>query len=193
MAPMKAAFATCVLISCLLLGSGFTNTSTGPTDYQKLADEATWDWDDEQADPLKCALCCDKNYDVRILCSNKEEGLVITILSGTREIYSWRGHGASVFCVQEDKLFYADFSPVSTGGHIIAIDLNSGTELWNEPLQALGDPSHFAYSNRINMFCSGSVLSIYGNEAFGRYIEYKKVDTGTTVGNKILPEEKGSQ
>lgn len=142
------------------------------------------------ANPLGCITQCGNRYDIRLLSKAEDRhAYTITILSGSREIYSWEGHANSVFRILDDRLYYARFHPSSSGGTIVAIDLNTGKEIWATPLDALGGVQHSAYRSVLNLHCNRKVVWLYGNESFGHYIEFKRIDTGETVGHKIFPKE----
>jgi hypothetical protein len=57
----------------------------------------------------------------------------------------------------------------------------------------LGPISHFAYRNFINLDVNGEVMTVYGNETLGRYLEYKDIDTGKTVGHRIFEAGRTSE
>ncbi len=170
----------------------FINDTTGKryVDYQATAEGARWGWRSEIANPLGCIAQCGGKYDIKLVNPKDDRSsLTIIILLENRTVYSWKGHVASVFRILDDRLYYAKFHPGSSGGDIVAIDLTNGTELWSSSLKALGAFSHSAYSSSLNLDCNREVVTVWGNESMGRYIELKRVDTGETVGHRIFGEE----
>jgi len=69
------------------------------------------------------------------------------------------------------------------------VDLSKGNELWRSPLKALGEISHSSYLNRMTIDANDEVVSIYGNESMGRYLEFKDARTGKTVGHKRFSKQ----
>lgn len=181
------------IIMTLLFGvlalSGSQVIAAEAIDYQKTADGAEWRWHAEMANPLACIAQCGDKYDINILSSKNRDDLAISVLLGTQTIYSWKGHQDSVFRILDDRLYYAKFHPSSSGGIIVAVDLTTGKELWTSELKALGSIIHSAYRSSLNLDCNREVVTILGNESMGRYIEFKRVDIGQTVGHKIFPKE----
>jgi outer membrane protein assembly factor BamB len=184
------------IIMILLFGalalSGTRVSAAEAIDYQKTADRADWLWNAGMDNPLGCIAQCGDDYDISFLSPKDDrDTLTITVLLQGKTLYSWKGHRNSAFRILDDRLYYAKFHPSSSGGIIVAVDLNTGRELWTSELRALGSPDHSAYRTLLNLSFNGNgeVVRIYGNESMGRYIEFKRVDTGQTVGHKILPSE----
>jgi hypothetical protein len=182
------------LIMTVLFGvlplSGARVSAAEAIDYQKTADVAEWRWPMGMSNPLDCISQCGDKYDISLVSpKNDRSALTITVLLGGKTIYSWQGHRDSVFRILDDRLYYATFHPSSSGGRIVAVDLAIGKELWTSELRALGGITHFAYHTVLSLDCNREVVTIIGNESMGRYIEFKRVDSGQTVGHKIFPKE----
>jgi len=181
------------LLSALVL-SGLRVSAAETIDYQKTADGAGWGWLAEMANPLGCIAQCAGKYDIRLVSPKDDRSsLTITVLLASREMYTWKGHRDSVFSILDDRLYYAKFHPSSSGGSIVAVDLTTGKELWRSELKALGGIRHSAYRSLLNLDCNRDVVTVHGNESMGRYIEFKRVDTGETVGHKIFPKESSNK
>jgi hypothetical protein len=162
----------------------------GGADYQKVADGARWNWREEMANPLSWLSQCGDKYDIRLVSPKGDRSVLdIAVLLDGKEVYSWHGHRASVFIVRGDKLYYADFSTGTSGGKVVAVDLTTGKELWRSPLKALGEIAHSQYDNRMMLDANGGLVTIYGNESQGQYVEFKDIDTGQTVGHKQFTKE----
>lgn len=93
-------------------------------------------------------------------------------------VWTWLGHAYSVFLIDSDRLYYADYSTASSGGNVVAVDLKTGVQIWNHELYAMGGPEHSTYENLINMRLTKDGIVIYGNEAGGKYIEVVSQETG---------------
>jgi hypothetical protein len=89
-------------------------------DYQKLADEAKWTWDAEKANAAYCIKKCATKYQVDFLAKPDGHCATIRFVENDKELYSWEGTSATVFVVQSNVLYYADFSPIVTGCLLIA-------------------------------------------------------------------------
>ena len=162
-------------------------------DYQVLADRSRWGFRDEADNPLGCRRQLTGTYDLWLICRAEDlYALTIKIVKNDRPVYEWKGHEHSVFRIQGDRLYYADFSFSSTGGHVVAVDLTSGKPLWRSRLKALGGIRHSSYLNRMTIDANDEVVSIYGKESMGWYLEFKDVRTGKTVGHKQFPKEENA-
>src|SRR4051794_3768500 len=100
----------------LLLIANFAAFSSGrgdnKTDNQKIADGANWGWSAELATPLHGIRQAGDVYDVRLISEHKNRSqLRIEVWAGDRLAYSWIGHANSVFRIQRDRLYYANFHP----------------------------------------------------------------------------------
>ena len=162
-------------------------SSTSKLDYQSNADGARWGWSEEMSTPLGSITQCGSKYDIHLLSMKDDRyGLIITVLLDDKKVYTWQGHRRSVFRILYDKLYYAKFHPSSSGGSIVAVDLNTGKEIWSSRLKGLGSISHSAYMNLMTLNANTEVVTIYGNESMGRYIEIKDAATGETVGHRVF-------
>ena len=163
-------------------------------DYQVFAERARWDFSDEADNPLFCMFQqTGTDCDVRLIREAKDQhALTIKIIRNDRMVYQWKGHRHSVFRIQGDHLYYADFAFSTTGGHIVAVDLTNGKPLWRSPLKALGGIRHSSYLNRMTIDANDEVVSIYGNESMGRYLEFKDARTGKTVGHRQFPNDENA-
>jgi PQQ enzyme repeat len=184
-----------LLTAAYLLASGMAlfhveaqDLSKSGIDYQKIADSASWGWEDENASPFCGIRLAGAKYNIVMISNpNDRDSLTFKVLKGEKEVYTWLGHAYTVFRIQEDRLYYARFHPSGSGGSVVAVDLNTGKELWDSPLQAIGPVEHSAYRNLMNLDANFDVVWVWGNESNGRYLEYKDVTTGKTVGHRIFP------
>jgi hypothetical protein len=160
--------------------------------YQKQADEAPWTWSDSQAN-LECSIACyAKDYNAHFFEEStpwKPLRIRIWPRDGHGEGYTWVGHQGTVFARWEHTLFVADFGPIRAGCRIMAVDLQTGRQLWKTNLKATSCPGHSMYRNQVNIETDGKVVTVRGNESYGRYIEFVDCQTGKTVGHKEYPRE----
>jgi hypothetical protein len=183
-----------LLTAAFLLASGMAlfhveaqDSSKSGIDYQKGADSALWDWKDEKASPFWGISQTGAKYRIVMVSEpGDRENLTFKIFHGEKEVYTWLGHVNSVFRIQEDRLYFARFHPSASGGSVVAVDLITGKELWDSPLQGIGPVQHSAYLNLMNLDANFDVVWVWGNESNGRYLEYKDVTTGKTIGRRIF-------
>jgi hypothetical protein len=184
-----------LLTLAFLLVSGMTpsrieaqGSSKSGIDYQKAADSTPWNWEDDKASPFWGISQAGVKYSIVMISKpNERYNLTFKVLNGEKEVYAWDGHVKSVFRIQEDRLYYARFSFASSGGSVVAVDLSTGKKLWDSPLQGIGLVEHSAYLNQMNLDANLEVVWVWGNETMGRFLEYKDVTTGKTVGRRIFP------
>ena len=129
-------------------------------------------------------------YDVTLSRDHRKPDVVsIVIARDQKTAYQWVGHAHSVFQIVGDRLYYADYSTLGTGGAVVAVDLTTGKALWRQPLQALGPIEHSKYFNRMNLQADANSVRVTGNESAGRYIEVKETATGHTMADHRFPAD----
>jgi hypothetical protein len=155
--------------------------------YQKIVDEAPWHGPDQDTDMLHCinlASGCQVGFTgtpARFF-----NNVVIRVSRGGKEIYSWKGHEFSVFLESSDQLVYADYLKDGTGCTLVAVDLNTGHQIWRNALQALGGDWASPYSNRVRMVLRDGCIFVYGDESFGRYLEIVDFNGGETLAHRVF-------
>src|SRR5829696_196794 len=92
----------------MALGAG---AADDPASLSKRYEEAVrithWSWSDQDADLVHSLAEASGPYDVVVVRRHDDAfSLRIKIMDGDREVYSWRGHGHSVFILQGERLFY---------------------------------------------------------------------------------------
>ena len=151
---------------------------------QSLAEKTPWAWPVETATPEECARHFGGAYDVEIKSADAPSlPPTVEVRKDGNTIVSWRTHVASVFLRGADTLYYADFSPFSSGCSIVAYHLKHG-ERWKTPLWGIGPLGQSMYANRVNMKLDGNHLIVYGDESAGRYIQLLDIRTGRIVGRR---------
>ena len=159
-----------------------------------MRDDQHWDWSLDRANPLHCLLQqSGVDYDVTLVGDHREPGMVkIVIARDHKSAYEWVGHAHTVFEIVGDRLYYADYSTLGTGGAIVAVDLTTGNVVWREKLEALGPIEHSKYLNRMNLAADASSVRITGNESAGRYVEVKDAATGRTIAHRKFTADAAS-
>ncbi len=151
---------------------------------QSLAEKTPWSWPVETATPEACARHFGAGYDVELKSRDVPSmPPMVEVRRDGKTIVSWRAHIASVFLRRADTLYYAEFSPYSSGCSIVAYHLNHG-ERWKTPLWGIGPLGNSMYTNRVNMKLDGNHLIVFGDESAGRYIQLVDVRTGRIVGRR---------
>jgi outer membrane protein assembly factor BamB len=107
-------------------------------------------------------------------------------MDGERELYRWLGDTRTVFRIVGKRLYYASYHRSAGGGNVVAADLATGKQIWRVPLKGVPAVSHSFYSNSLNLDANEEVVWVYGNEGAGRYLEFKDVTTGETIGQRIF-------
>ena len=143
-------------------------------------------------------MLCPKQYKVEIIRpQNSFGGLTIRFYHDDRLDCTIEGHAYTTFVMDNDILYYADYSHGTTGCALVAYDMKARKQLWKSDLQGIGPILHFGYSNEVIVqVAQGSSLAprtieVRGNERAGKYIEFVDAKTGKTLGHRIF--EKGSK
>jgi hypothetical protein len=164
-----------------------TSSEAVLVDYQKKADDMEWRWSKEHATLRWCISEYLSDYEVKLI---EDEGpwgrLTIQISDKGELIHSFRGHHRTVFVRSGNVLYVAEFGPISSGCGVSAFDMKEREQRWWTRLKGIGDPPHSKYYNAINIEMEEGAILVFGNEAFGRYIEYLDPATGKTVGHRRL-------
>lgn len=166
-----------------------TQDSKTQEDFAQIAQSSPWNWNEASVGPLGCMQGQLNDYGIRIESIPSLPGLRIAVLLQDLELFHWRGHRFSVFQFADNKLYFVDWNFGSSGGQVVSVDLKKGKEIWRSPLKALGDIEHSVYLTRFNLQVNHDVITIWGNETHGRYVEFKSIDKGETIGHRIFPKD----
>ncbi len=178
------------LLATAALSAVSAHAADDDTDYQKLADSASWEWHPEQASALYSTMTCPREYKVEIIRPpNSFGGLTLRFSKDDKLLCTIEGHAYTTFIIDAAVLYYAGYSHGSSGCALVAYDLKAQKQLWKTKLEGIGPISHFRYSNQVIVGLTGGAVVAWGNEAAGKYIEYVDAKTGKTVGHKLF--EKG--
>ena len=176
--------------ACNCFSQDSSSNSDGLIDYNEAVALRKWRWEDSGGGFLLQSLIPSEKYGYKLETLEDGFGLQISVTSADGDVYSWKGHYRSVFKIVGDRLYYAKYSAVGSGGEIVAVDLVEGKELWQKKLKALGPISHLGYANTIRLEGGHRAIWIWGKESLGRYVEVKNPESGETIAHKIFPKQK---
>ncbi len=95
-------------------------------DFQKIADSANWGWEDDKAGPFWGISQAGEKYSIVMISKpNERYSLTFKVLHGEKELYSWQGRNKTVFRIQEDRLYYTQYSSIASGGSVVAVNLST--------------------------------------------------------------------
>jgi hypothetical protein len=156
-------------------------------DYQKMADEAKWEWAPERATLTWYLTRFQGDYQVEVVKKPNTYGkLTIRFSKDDRPALTLEGHYASAFLFNEGVLYYPEYHPSSSGCTLVAFDLASKKELWKSHLKGIGPIDHTKYRNLVALDFVGGAVKVLGNESAGDYVEFVDLKTGKTVGHKVF-------
>lgn len=87
--------------------------------------------------------------------------------------------------VLDDTIYFVHGSGISTGARLYAIDRDALTTRWQRDLYGVGPVGHSEYFNMLQIGTAAGHVVVYGNEAYGRYLEVVDPVSGTSVVNKV--------
>lgn len=185
---MRHSLSSAVVLALVAVGAALQEGNVENQDKSRPnIDELEWTWDKNQENPLDCAVLSDGRYQFQLeTLVSRKYGLKISVLKNGKSAYSWEGHYYSVFRIENDRLYYADWDFSRSGGQVVAVDLENGKEIWRTSLNALGPIVHFQYLTRLNLKVTDHGITVYGDESQGRYIEVKDIGSGKTIGQKMF-------
>ncbi|HYT87953.1 MAG TPA: hypothetical protein VEL76_04480 [Gemmataceae bacterium] len=178
--------------------------------YQAVAERLPWRWSDREASLTWSVTHHLTADEFRGPTQGVGFWFVIPLKAGP----PFQGHSETVFTRWGDRLYLADFSPIATGCRVVAVNFKTGGRLWQNKLKGLGPIGHALsegcaaasgnwqnklkglgpighskYRNRINITTDGKIITVWGNEAAGRYVELLDKQTGRTVGHKVFAKD----
>lgn len=174
----NASFLIFVVMSGFLLSGVFAG-----------ANHTNWQWDDRYTSLLWCAVTSHSDCIISITSRPPRHSDIIDIDIHNKDgiaIYQWKGHPFTVFEINNNVLYYANYNYTASGGEIVAIDLSSGKEIWRHRIKGLGPIAHSVYSSRIILNVEKDEVVIYGSESYGRYIERIDRANGQIVNTEII-------
>lgn len=81
----------------------------------------------------------------------------------------------------QDQAFVVAHSRISSGGQLIAVNLQDGKILWRQPLKGLGPVAHSPYMNEVQRYVEQGRVIIHGMESGGCYTEVRSASDGALL------------
>jgi hypothetical protein len=159
---------------------------------QKELNENPWRWNDsDEGIFYSMSQPATAEYQIELIRPpGGDDQLTIILIKKGKLAFSWQGHSRSVFTLEGKTLVYAQFQPSSPDCTLVAVDLNSGRELWRNDLQGVRKPvGSSVYENRVLLYASDGLISVLGNESRGNYVEIVDMKTGKTLAHKVYAKE----
>jgi len=163
--------------------------------WQKALEDMTFRFSESDAGVLYSLSQYSGDCKLHMIYDPKERGqLTFKFERDGKEVLTLPGHTGSVFRTVKNLLYFAHFPTYSSGSTVAAYDLTTGKRLWETKLNAVGNPSHSAYGNKVTMGLSSlhdldkegeGIVSITGRESFGDYIEILDRSTGKVLAHKV--------
>lgn len=156
-------------------------------------EELPWRWSEEKASIDYCAKTHLPDFDVKLQFEKQYYTPVEIRNKDGKSVYkcndangSFQSHRSIVFARWKNIIFITDFCPISTGCTIVAVNLESGKEIWRNRLFGTGPTPrlHSKYSNSINIETDGKRVIVFGKESDGMYVEHLDINTGKTIANQ---------
>lgn len=158
--------------------------AAGKPDYEKPI--AEWDWHWEHYVGLLSSMG-ETNSRFKVRFERSRDKQLMTVLDGERTVGSWKVYHLTLFRIVENRLYFAFWDWQRIGSTIVAIDLETGNELWRQKTKALGATGRGLRSgNLLNLDVTPKGVVIWGWESDGRYVELKSLTTGETIEQKIF-------
>jgi len=142
-----------------------------------------WKWNECAGDLVHSTVRMPSDYEVIIRRpARKQAGsLHVTVKLRQAASYDFQAHEHTVFAVDKNRLFWVKYNPGASGGHLVAVDMATGDELWTQHLKSLGEIAHSTYKNRIQIEMNKGVITVYGRESQGSYIEAREANSGNLI------------
>jgi hypothetical protein len=159
--------------------------------YQNQLDRADWRWDESHEGLVYSMTQSAREYRIEMIrLPRADDHLTIRFLKGTRLVCSWDGHFQSVFVQEGNTLVYAQFEPTRGGCTLVAVNFDTGQDLWRTNLKGVVDQAgHSLYSNRVQLYASDDSIMVLGMESRGNYAEIVDMKTGKTLAHRLYEQE----
>lgn len=148
----------------------------------------TWRWVDSPARLIDCVEDYRGRYQLDVKRRPGDDaGYHVRFLDRERELLArdWPAHLA--FRVRDGVLFFPEYRSNASGCTLVAYDLKAGKELWRTALRGLGSVEHSKYRNEVDLTAAGGVVTVYGRESSGRYVERVDAKTGRSLEHRTYP------
>ncbi len=158
--------------------------------WQKILDREEWSWAEHESDFFYSVTQSGYAYQKElIIAPTSFRDFTIRFVKDGKVICSWEGHTHSVFVQKDNVLVYALYYTSQQGCTLVAVNLDTGAELWRTQLQAIKKGGHSGYSNLIAMNLADGVVVVRGHESFGNYNEIVDLKTGKTLAHRAYAKE----
>ena len=164
----------------------------GGVDYQKAAAKYPFDLPPDQArqydqefGPFYSIGQSAGGYQIEIIVPPDHRSMHYRITRDGKNLHEWVGHGLTTFRIADDHLYYVLNHPSSDGGTVVAVDLKTGTVLWEKRLIGLGMIEHSAYFARAKLSVNTDAVIVEGDESAGKFVEYLDGGTGLRLGHAM--------
>jgi hypothetical protein len=155
-----------------------------PADPEK---QLEWRWSEKRASLAYCTKYHLPDYEVLQSRGQYYAPITIRTKKAHKQVYYLReGHQGIVFTRWKDVLYIAEYDPIATGCAVVAVNLQTGENLWQTPLEGNSPEWHSKYRNSVNIETDGQRIIVNGNESHGRYVEILDIETGKRLINKKL-------
>jgi hypothetical protein len=135
------------------------------------------------------------DYQLHIVVDPKRRGMIeYRVVRDGRVILTLQGHFDSPLLIDGGHLYFADYSPASSGCAIEAYNLDTGNREWRTELHHERPGGHSAYSNNVTMGLNtkglvkdesaGSAIIVMGSESYCDYMEILDRQTGESLAIK---------
>src|SRR5262245_43219916 len=151
--------------------------STGPL---------AWRWVDSPARLLDCVEDYHGPLQLDVV-RRQGDGWHVRFLEKNRELHARDWPVYLAFRVEGDVLYFPEYERVASGCALVAYDLKAGKQLWRTGLRGLGPVQHDRYVNEVDLTVVDGVVTVYGRESSGRYVERVDAKTGRTLEHKTFP------
>ena len=102
-------------------------TTRVPVDWQKRAEESTWDFDYRPNDLKQCVERVAGKYTAKTTPVQNKEGqpvsLLVTIMKGDKPVFEFEAHTGTVLAIDGDRIYYSNHHTGTSGATIVAADL----------------------------------------------------------------------
>ena len=92
----------------------------------------------------------------------------------------------AALAVHAGRLYAALYARGATGCRVLALEVSSGSLVWDVSLEGLGSVGHSKYSNRVQLRAEEDQVFIYGKEAAGRYVEVLDSSDGQQRAHRVI-------
>ncbi len=147
-----------------------------------------WRWVDSPARLIDCVENYRGPYQLDVKRRPGDDGgYHVRFLEKERELLArdWPAHLA--FRVLDGVLYFPEYERAASGCTLVAYDLKTGQRLWRTALRGLGPIGHSRYRNEVDLTAADGVVTVYGRESAGRYVERVDAKTGRTLEHRIYP------